>query len=140
MQSVITKGDRYEAYVLGVIKSEIERGALPFPVDHTVVTPKKTFKALSGNLVEVDIAIEVFRNRSRKPFLIILVECKDYSGPVDTLRLADLHTKMSLIRAHKGIVFTTSDCNSGVIREAEFLNISIARLNYGDTHPTYIIE
>ena len=43
------------------------------------------------------------------------------------MRIGDLYNKMGLIGAHKGIIFTTSGCQSGVIREVEFYNIGIAR-------------
>lgn len=134
------KGDKYEAFVMDVLKSEIEKGKLPFPVGQTILTPKKKYRAKSGNDIEVDIAIEVFRDPTKKPFLIALVECKDYAKPIDTMRIADLHCKMGLIGAHKGIIFTTSGCQSGVIKEAEYFNIGIARLNYGDDEPLYEVE
>ena len=122
------KGDKYEAFVMDVLKSEIEKGKLPFPVGQTTLTPKKKYRARSGNDIEVDVAIEVFRDPTKKPFLIALVECKDYAKPIDTMRIGDLYNKMGLIGAHKGIIFTTSGCQSGVIREAEFYNIGIATL------------
>lgn len=134
------KGDKYEAFVMDVLKSEIEKGKLPFPVGQTTLTPKKKYRARSGNDIEVDVAIEVFRDPTKKPFLIALVECKDYAKPIDTMRIGDLYNKMGLIGAHKGIIFTTSGCQSGVIREAEFYNIGIARLNYGDDEPLYEVE
>ncbi|NBJ07690.1 ImmA/IrrE family metallo-endopeptidase [Alistipes sp. Z76] len=134
------KGDKYEAFVMDVLKSEIEKGKLPFPVGQTTLTPKKKYRARRGNDIEVDVAIEVFRDPTKKPFLITLVECKDYAKPIDTMRIGDLYNKMGLIGAHKGIIFTTSGCQSGVIREAEFYNIGIARLNYGDDEPLYEVE
>lgn len=134
------KGDKYEAFVMDVLKSEIEKGKLPFPMGQTMLTPKKKYRAKSGNDIEVDIAIEVFRDPTKKPFLIALVECKDYAKPIDTMRIGDLHNKMGLIGAHKGIIFTTSGCQSGVIKEAEYYNIGIARLNYGDDEPIYEVE
>lgn len=33
------KGDKYEAFVMDVLKSEIEKGKLPFPVGQTIFTP-----------------------------------------------------------------------------------------------------
>ena len=68
------KGDKYEAFVMDVLKSEIEKGKLPFPVGQTILTPKKKYHAKSGNDIEVDVAIEVFRDLTKKPFLIALVE------------------------------------------------------------------
>ena len=125
---------------MDVLKSEIDKGKLPFPFGQTTITPKKKYKAPSGNEIEVDIALEAFRDITKKPFLIALVECKDYARPIDTMRIGDLFNKMNLIRAHKGIIFTTSGCQSGVIKEAEFYNICIARLNYGDEEPKYEVE
>lgn len=43
------KGDKYEAFVMDVIKSEIDKGKLPFPSDQTTITPKKKYKVPSGN-------------------------------------------------------------------------------------------
>lgn len=125
---------------MDVLKSEIEKGKLPFPEGQTKLTPKKKYRAKSGNKIEVDIAIEVFRDLTQKPFIIALVECKDYAKPIDTMRIGDLHNKMGLIGAHKGIIFTTSGCQSGVMKEAEFYNIGIARLDYGDEEPIYEVE
>ena len=81
------KGDKYEAFVMDVLKSEIEKGKLPFPVGQTTLTPKKKYRARSDNDIEVDVAIEVFRDPTKKPFLITLVECKDYAKPIDTMRI-----------------------------------------------------
>ncbi len=134
------KGDKYEAFVMKVLKSEIDKGNLPYPSEQTIIIPKKKYLAKSGNEIEVDVAIEVYRDPTKKPFLITLIECKDYAKPIDTMRLGDLYNKMGLIGAHKGIIFTTSGCQSGVIKEAEYYNIGIARLNYGDEEPQYEVE
>lgn len=134
------KGDKYEDFVIEILQNEIGKGKLPFPSDHIIITPKKKYQAHSGNEIEVDIAIEIYRDLTKKPFLIILVECKDYERPIDTMRINDLYTKMGLLSAHKGIIFTTHGCQSGVIKQAEFYNIGIARLNYGDESPKYEVE
>lgn len=59
---------------MDVLKSEIEKGKLPFPVGQTTLTPKKKYGAKSGNDIDVDVEIEVFRDPTKKPFLIALVD------------------------------------------------------------------
>lgn len=134
------KGDKYERFVFECLKRELDEGNLPYIASKTKIIPKKKYRAKSGNEIEVDIAIEVYRDLSVKPNLIILVECKDYTKKVDTMRLNDLQSKVDLIGAHKGILVTSHGCQSGTIAQAAYNNISVLRLNFGDEHPIYELE
>ena len=42
------KGDKYEAFVMDVLKSEIEKGKLPFPVGQLYLRPKRNIMQKVG--------------------------------------------------------------------------------------------
>lgn len=135
------KGDQYEEYVFNILNSLIKQGKLPLPEGKTRLTRKKKYRGTAGNDIEVDIAIEVFReNDSIKPFFIVVIECKDYKSSIDTSKLNDFSKKLGYIRAHKGMFFTTSRFDRGTIQEAQHENIALAYLKYGDSAPIYECE
>lgn len=139
-QSTKSKGDKYELYVLDCLNRAIKRNQLPIPQGTAKVFHKKKYIGDAGNEIETDISVEVYREGGVKPFFIIIFECKDYQSSISTLRFNDLHSKIQYIKAHKGVFITTSHFQSGVVKQADKLNIGLARLNYGDEEITWQLD
>lgn len=81
-QSTKSKGDKYELYVLDCLNKAIEKNQLPIPQGRAEVYHKKKYTGDAGNEIETDIAVEVYRDGGKKPFFIIIFECKDYKSNI----------------------------------------------------------
>lgn len=139
MASRKKKGDDYELAVLNEIDRLLESGLLPFPKNFVTVRHKHKYKADAGNLIEVDISLEITRPGASTYTQLVLIECKDYKSPISTMRYNDLAKKMEYLHAHKGYLFTTSSFQKGVIQQGLLDHIGLVRFIPG-TEPIFDAE
>lgn len=139
MASRKKKGDDYELAVLNEIDRLLESGLLPFPKDFVTVRHKHKYKADAGNLIEVDISLEITRPGASTYTQLVLIECKDYKSSISTMRYNDLAKKMGYLHAHKGYLFTTSSFQKGVIQQGLLDHIGLVRFIPG-TEPIFDAE
>lgn len=125
------KGDDYELVVLTEIDRLLESGLLPFPKDFVTVRHKHKYKTDAGNLIEVDISLEITRPGASTYTQLVLIECKDYKSAISTMRYNDLAKKMEYLHAHKGYLFTTSSFQKGVIQQGLLDHIGLVRFMPG---------
>ena len=125
------KGDDYELAVLTEIDRLLESGLLPFPKDFVTVRHKHKYKTDAGNLIEVDISLEITRPGASTYTQLVLIECKDYKSAISTMRYNDLAKKMEYLHAHKGYLFTTSSFQKGVIQQGLLDHIGLVRFMPG---------
>lgn len=138
-QSTRAKGDEYEMFVLSRIEQIFEHW-LPVNKEYYSVMHKKKYRGSAGNDIEVDIAVEFYREKNQKPSFIIIIECKDYASSIKTVVINDLIAKKNMIRAHKAVLITTSVFEQGVIQQADDQNIALVHLNYGDSEEQWILN
>jgi len=56
--------------------------------------------------------------------IVVLVECKRYSRPVEREKLLSLWAKMQDVKAHKAMIFTTCGFQSGALEYAKTYGIA----------------
>lgn len=139
MNSRKKKGDDYEMAVLNEIYRLLDSGLLPFPKDFVKVFHKKKYKGTAGNMIEVDISLEITRPGASIYSQLVIIECKDYTFPISTLRYNDLIKKMDYLHAQKGYLFTTSSFQQGVLMQGLLDHIGLVRFIPG-TAPIFDAE
>jgi restriction system protein len=70
--------------------------------------------------IDVTVELEIFSGASIK----ILVECKHYKNPIKRDVLMILESKIRDTNSHKGIIFTTSNFQSGALKYAQARGIA----------------
>lgn len=140
LKNTTKKGDFYEQFVIERLQTLINNGSLGLIPEMVKITPKKKYHIHTGNDIEVDIVLEVYRQGAEKPINIWYIECKNYTRRITTEKLNDVHTKMGLIGAHKGMIFTSVGFNSGVIKQANYFNIACVKYAIGDKEETWFVE
>jgi restriction system protein len=64
---------------------------------------------------------------------VVLVECKHKGRKVERQDVQVLHSKVQSLGAHKGILFSTTDFQSGAIEYAHAHGIALVQMAGGDT-------
>ncbi|WP_145275458.1 hypothetical protein [Tautonia plasticadhaerens] len=122
----------FEDEVYNAVRSAVTRGYFPFTADVQVRRNATYHSRASGNAIRIEVSLEAFRQGSTDPFLIWLWECKQKSKrEVEIGTVHELHSKIQGIgvgRA-KGSIVTTIGFQSGAVREAEALGISLYHLD-----------
>ena len=84
----------------------------------------------SGGDYEFDgVAEFVIFNGAR---IIVLIECKRYSRPVEREKILSLYTKLQDVGAHKAMIFSTSGFQSGALSYAKGKGIACLSFVDGD--------
>lgn len=125
-------GDFYENAVFKEINRLLEIGRLPFPKENVTVYQKKKYPNPTGNDIETDISIEIFRPNVEKPALLIIFECKHHKTSISTNIYNDFQNKLQRIHANKGYIFTSSRFQEGVLRQGLNEGIGLVRFIPGE--------
>lgn len=97
---------------------------------------RKRFKGIDNNLYEVDIAFE-FKIASCK--LLGIIECKNYSRPVERNVVAEFITKKSQLNANFGLIVSPLGFQKGAVDLARNKGIELAQV-YEYTYIPFIGE
>lgn len=92
-------------------------------------THRKNLSGVSGEY-ELDgvVKLEVFGGAE----IIILIECKRYSRPVEREKLLSFYSKLQEVGAHKAMFFSTSGFQSGALEYAKNKGIACLIFVNGD--------
>ena len=73
------KGDIFENFVFDYFSALIQKGYMGLNPSHTkIYKQKKYFSKDREDYITFDVAIEVFLFDQKEPYLVILIECKNY--------------------------------------------------------------
>lgn len=107
----------FEKHCYEVLKGYAEEeGLKEFTITHNV-----KIETHDGTY-QIDIYAEFTALNSK---FKVLCECKQYTSSVSREKVAVLHDKLESIGAHKGILLTTSDFQSGAIQYAKAHGIAL---------------
>lgn len=131
--STNAKGDRFEEQVFNFLSQEIAQGRLPYRSESCQIFRKKGyFSSARESDIIFDIAIEIHMPGFDRPSIIILIECKNYSGTVSVDNIEEFGSKISQVSGFnaKGIFATTSAFQLGTFNFAR--NRGLGLLRYFD--------
>lgn len=110
----------FEEYCLKILNGYAEEEKLNnFTITHNVKIP-----AFDGTY-QIDIYAEF---TAMSVTFKVLCECKQYSKPVGRDKVAELHSKLESIGAHKGILLSTSGFQSGAVEFAKAHGIALIQV------------
>ena len=114
--------EEFEEQVLSWLKLIAKINSLSFELH-------KKLTGMSGDY-EFDgmVKLEIFRGAE----IIVLVECKRYSRPVEREKILSLYSKLQEVGAHKAMIFSTSGFQSGALKYAKDKGIACISLVSGE--------
>lgn len=131
--STYAKGEIFEEQVFQFLNREIDEGRFYFRPENCRVHRKKSYysHAREGYII-FDIAIEVFLPGLEKPSMLILIECKNYTGTVPVNDIEEFCSKISQVAGFnvKGVFASTSAFQVGTLNIAR--NKGFGLLRYFD--------
>ncbi|MGV6958459.1 hypothetical protein [Pseudomonas chlororaphis] len=129
--STYAKGDRFEEQVFDFLTREIDEGRFYFfRSDCCKTFRKKSYYSRDReDFIIFDIAVEVFLPGFDKPSLLVLIECKNYSGTVPVGDIEEFGSKISQVAGFnaKGIFASASAFQSGTLNIARNKGFSLLR-------------
>lgn len=128
--STYAKGDKFEEQVFDFLSQEIAHDRFYFRSDCCQIFRKKGyFSSARESDIIFDIAIEVSMPGFDKPSILVLIECKNYSGTVSVDNIEEFGSKISQVSGFnaKGIFATTSAFQSGTFSFARNKGFSLLR-------------
>jgi Zn-dependent peptidase ImmA (M78 family) len=131
--STYAKGDKFEEQVFQFLSREIQEGRFFCRPEHCQIYRKKGYYSRDReDSIVFDIAIEVFLPGLEKPSMIVIIECKNYSGSVPVCDIEEFSSKVSQVTGFnvKGIFASMSAFQSGTFNIAR--NKGFGLLRYFD--------
>jgi Zn-dependent peptidase ImmA (M78 family) len=138
--NTVLKGDAFELRFLKILRKMLREQKMKVIVEggkewsippFSEATNKKAYFYPWGNKVIIDIAVEV-KNDEDKNTDIVLIECKDYGSAIKIEKIQAFISKVSDLKAKKGIFVTTSKFQKGAIDAARVHNIALIRVSDND--------
>ena len=80
-----------------------------------------------------DISIETTMEISSSYNILTIIECKDCNRPTSVDDVEEFYTKISQLKAQKGIVISRHGFQQGAIQVAEHYHIGLIRINDDDS-------
>lgn len=131
--SSYAKGDKFEEQVFQFLSREIDEGRFFCRPEHCRIYRKRGYYSRDReDSIIFDIAIEVLLPGLEKPSMIIIIECKNYSGTVPVCDIEEFSSKVSQVAGFnvKGIFASMSAFQSGTFNIAR--NKGFGLLRYFD--------
>jgi len=127
------KGDIFEDEVYEFFKGHILSGDYFLNPDKCKFYKQKGYYSHSRQKdIKFDITIEVHAKNEKNLALLLVIECKNLSHPVDVDDVEEFNSKLAQISGHnvKGIMFTKIGYRSGAFTYAasSLISIALARL------------
>src|SRR5690606_25404186 len=110
------KGHVYEHFAYEYFNSLIKQGYFHFPVTQCRLTKQKPFYSKDREKnIYFDLVLEIFLPNQSDPFLIFVIECKNYNHKVPVDDIEEFASKVDQIRYQKisPICITTVGFQSG---------------------------
>jgi len=92
----------------------------------------RTLRHLSGSGGDYEFDAVAYLTILNGAQIVILVECKRYSRPVEREKLLSLWAKMQDVKAHKAMIFATSGFQSGALEYAKVYGIATVAFVQGE--------
>lgn len=127
------KGDALEIPFYEFLVKQQENEQLVFGIYPAslcnIFQKKKYFCDERQNHIEFDVVIEVCREGASDPHVLIVFECKNYTGRVPEEKVSDFSDKLSRIAKHgaKGVLVVNSGLQSGAMNVAKKRKIGIVK-------------
>ncbi|CEL29310.1 ImmA/IrrE family metallo-endopeptidase [Pseudomonas fluorescens] len=129
--STYAKGDRFEEQVFEFLSREINKGRFyAFQPECCKIFRKKGyFSRDREDFIIFDISVEVFLPGFETPSLLVLIECKNYSGKVPVGDIEEFGSKISQVAGFnaKGIFASASAFQSGTFNIARNRGFGVLR-------------
>lgn len=124
------KGNKFEDKVYQIFKGLLEDDKLLVNSKQSVIKKKAKYysEARKKNII-TDISIETTMDMSSSYNLLTIIECKDCNRPISVDDVEEFYTKLSQLKAHKGIVISRQGFQQGAIQVAEHYHIALIRIN-----------
>jgi Zn-dependent peptidase ImmA (M78 family) len=127
------KGNKLEDAFHKYLLDQQRRGALVFGAHHPatcLIHKKKTyFSKERDGYIEFDIVIEIIAEGRTSPHLVIVFECKNYSGDVPEVYVREFSDKLKELfpNGAKGVIVTSSRLQSGADKVARSRGMGIVK-------------
>ncbi|CAA0247524.1 ImmA/IrrE family metallo-endopeptidase [Acinetobacter baumannii] len=131
------KGDAFENFVFDYFSILLRKGYLGInPNQAKIYKQKKYYSKDREGYIIFDVAIEVSFFEQEDPFLVILIECKDYGKKVPVDDIEEFSTKVSQVGKHntKAICITKNGFQKGALKIAKNRNIGLWKITTNDNH------
>ena len=131
--STYAKGEKFEEQVFQFLNREIHEERFFCRPEHCQIYRKRGYYLRDReDSIIFDTAIEVFLPGLEKPSMIIIIECKNYSGTVPVCDIEEFSSKVSQVAGFnaKGIFASMSAFQSGTLNIAR--NRGFGLLRYFD--------
>jgi Zn-dependent peptidase ImmA (M78 family) len=129
--STYAKGDRFEEQVFEFLSREINEGRFyAFRPECCKIFRKKGYYSRDReDFIIFDISVEVFLPGFETPSLLVLIECKNYSGKVPVGDIEEFGSKISQVAGFnaKGIFASASAFQSGTFNIARNRGFGVLR-------------
>src|SRR4051812_29628722 len=116
--SSVGKGSRFEAKVYAYFRKLIDDGQFFADRDCCRIYRQKRYYSRDREAeITFDVAIEVCMPGSADYAVLVIIECKDYSSPVEVGDVEHLFTRMEQVSGGntKGIIVATSEFQSSAV-------------------------
>jgi Zn-dependent peptidase ImmA (M78 family) len=133
--STIAKGDFFEEQVFNLVKHLLDTDDFFVNGKKSKIFWKKSYYGRNReNEIVCDVSIETYLNDSEKYSLLTIIECKNYKGTIPVGVVHNLESKLREFGEHntKGIIFSKTGFEQGVITSARNLGIGLAKVNSKD--------
>ncbi|WP_460114551.1 ImmA/IrrE family metallo-endopeptidase [Pseudomonas sp. H3_G03] len=129
--STYAKGDRFEEQVFEFLSREINEGRFyAFRPECCKIFRKKGYYSRDReDFIIFDVSVEVFLPGFETPSLLVLIECKNYSGKVPVGDIEEFGSKISQVAGFnaKGIFASASAFQSGTFNIARNRGFGVLR-------------
>ncbi|MBY8972737.1 ImmA/IrrE family metallo-endopeptidase [Pseudomonas sp. P867] len=129
--STYAKGDRFEELVFEFLSREINEGRFYFfrPECCNIFRKKGYYSRDREDFIVFDISVEVFLPGFEIPSLLVLIECKNYSGKVPVGDIEEFGSKINQVAGFnaKGIFASASAFQSGTFNIARNRGFGVLR-------------
>ena len=129
--STQAKGDAFEARVYDALADELRNERLCVAPQHAKIFRKKAYYSRDRQAeITTDVSIEVFLPARKRPTLVWVFECKDYTGSVPVDDIEEFHAKLQQIGEDntKGTFVTSGALQKGARAYADSKRIGVVRL------------
>lgn len=137
------KGHVYEHFAYEYFNSLIKQGYFHFPVTQCRLTKQKPFYSKDREKnIYFDLVLEIFLPNQSDPFLIFVIECKNYNHKVPVDDIEEFASKVDQIRYQKisPICITTVGFQSGGLTFAKNRGITLWRVVQTTSEPEIILN
>lgn len=125
------KGDAFEARVYAALAEELRNEKLCVAPRHAKIHRRKAYYSPDRQAdITTDVSIEVFLPDRKRPTLVWVFECKDYTGRVPVDDVEEFHAKLQQIGEDntKGTFVTSGALQKSALTYAESKKIGVVRL------------